>query len=401
MPRRLCIFCALCWLLLAATLLTRRVAWAHGLAMDQLILRPDFANQELRGQITFNPHRTRKDNAAGAAAIERDVLGALSEDVAIELDGKRCPIRWELRELWEPAGATVGDIVSLSCPLASTTHEMRVLAGAKLNALVVSVESSAGAEPSSHSVLISASQSTPAYRFGEAARDWRVGGANQFMPDGGLASSNDSAGAPAPPAPPTPDPSPQGFEGASSASLAYRYLVLGFRHILPLGADHVLFVAGLVLGSALRLRPLLLQLSAFTLAHTLTLGLGALGWVVLPSRVVEPLIAFSIAYVAFENLRGKASTRQRLLLVLGFGLLHGQGFASALSEAGLPRDAFLLSLLSFNGGVELGQLTVVVVLAVLLWPIREPARLRRYAVVPGSVAIAAIGVLWGVQRLLA
>jgi hypothetical protein len=196
------------------------------------------------------------------------------------------------------------------------------------------------------------------------------------------------------------DPKGHGFEGASVSSLASRYLLLGFRHILPLGWDHVLFVTGLVLGCGRRWKRLLAELSAFTLAHTVTLALGALGWVVLPARVVEPLIAFSIAYVALENLRGPASTRRRLLVVLGFGLLHGQGFASALAASGLPHDAFLLSLFSFNVGVELGQFTVVLVLMGGLFWIRDEAHLQRYAVRPASLAIGLVGLAWGAQRLL-
>src|SRR5262249_34183047 len=112
------------------------------------------------------------------------------------------------------------------------------------------------------------------------------------------------------PAPPGSAPSAEvakaspsgGFAETSRASQARRYFSLGVRHILPMGWDHVLFVSGLVLGSALRLRSLLLQLTAFTVAHTLTLALGALGIVVLPKSIVEPFIAFSIAYIAIENL---------------------------------------------------------------------------------------------------
>jgi len=103
--------------------------------------------------------------------------------------------------------------------------------------------------------------------------------------------------------------------------------------------------------------------------------------------------------VALENLRTQVSARRRLLVVVGFGLLHGQGFAAALIESGLSRQAFLLSLLSFNVGVELGQLVVVLVLTGALLFIRDPARRQRYAVRPGSVAIALIGLAWGLARV--
>ncbi|MFZ5893741.1 MAG: HupE/UreJ family protein [Myxococcota bacterium] len=408
-------------LLLVMFSLCARSAFAHGLAMDQLILRPDFRERQLRGQITFNPHHTRQDNQAGDEAIQRSVIAALEDAVAIEIDGKRCPIAFELRELWAPAGATVGDIVNLSCPLAPGAREMRVFAAKSLATLVVSVDmpNQRGAALS-HSVLIRGGELTPSYRFGEAARDWREGGADQFLSESAAVPSSGGPQTPqknqlTPPnevsraktlgsaadANAAPTNGESGFERASGFDLAVRYLRLGFVHILPLGWDHVLFVAGLVLGAGRRWRRLLLELSCFTLAHTLTLGLGALGWVVLSPRLVEPLIAFSIAFVAFENLRGHVGARHRLLLVVGFGLLHGQGFASALMEIGLNRQTFLLSLVSFNLGVELGQLVVVLVLSILLFAIRDEHQLQRYAVRPGSLVIAAVGLVWAIQRLFA
>jgi hypothetical protein len=370
----------------------------------------------LRGQITFNPHRTREKADETAAEIERRLLATLSTSVRLELDGRPCRTKYELRELWVPPAATVGDIVNLKCDLPRAARELRVFADASIPALVVTVEGVDGSGAlASRSVMITGGSFSPPYRF-QTASDWRAGGANQFLPDGGLASAEASAtpsagaSAPLPAAPPAPSLSPPNpssntpsageFVEAAPLSQAKRYLVLGFHHILPLGWDHVLFVAGLVLGSGLRLRRLVLQLSAFTVAHTFTLGLGALGLIVLPPRVVEPLIAFSIAYVAVENLTRKDSSRSRLLLVFGFGLLHGQGFASALSQTGLPHDAFLVALLSFNLGVELGQLTVVLALFAVLRLTLRPENLRRYAVLPGSLAIALTGLYWGVLRLL-
>lgn len=400
------------WLWPLAVCLLLLASWssqsaAHGLAMDQLLLRPDFKAHELRGQITFDPHHTRtEDRAESLESVGQRVLTTLQSSVVIEIDGTRCPLELEIRELWVPAGATVGDIVGLRCPLPPAARELRVFAGSALSSLVVSVEAEGGAGVGalSRSVLIPGGTATPAYHFASATGDWRAGGANQFLPDGGLASSE-----PAPaetPSAEAPRVQPRvrestGFEEASAFTLATRYVRLGFVHILPFGWDHVLFVAGLVLGSRMRLRPLILQLSAFTLAHTLTLGLGALGWVVLPPRVVEPLIAFSIAFVAVENLRGRDDVRRRLALVLLFGLLHGQGFASALAQIGLAREAFLLSLVSFNVGVELGQLVVVALLALGLVWIRDEAKLQRFAVRPGSLGIGLIGLVWGIQRLLA
>jgi hypothetical protein len=180
--------------------------------------------------------------------------------------------------------------------------------------------------------------------------------------------------------------------------IVQQYLILGYTHILPKGLDHILFVLGLVLLSS-RLKPVLWQVTAFTVAHSLTLGLSIYGVVALPSRVVEPLIALSIVYVAVENLITRELHAWRVLVVFLFGLLHGLGFAGVLSELGLPRGEFLTALLSFNVGVELGQLTVIAAAALLLWPARYQPWYRRRVATPACLAIAAIGTYWTVSRL--
>lgn len=153
---------------------------------------------------------------------------------------------------------------------------------------------------------------------------------------------------------------PGGGDAQTAMGAFVDYVPVGFDHILPLGLDHILFVLGLFLLST-RLRPLIWQVTAFTLAHTVTLALGALGWVNLPGSVVEPIIAASIAFVAIENLFSDRMSRWRPLIVFGFGLLHGLGFASVLQDFGLPQSQFIPALLGFNVGVELGQLTVIAV----------------------------------------
>ncbi len=185
--------------------------------------------------------------------------------------------------------------------------------------------------------------------------------------------------------------------GAARFETAGRYLALGFWHIVPEGLDHILFVLGLFLLSA-HWRPLLWQVSAFTLAHTLTLALSTYGLVSLPSRVVEPLIAVSIAYVAIENLWLRELKPWRPALVFAFGLLHGLGFAGVLGELGLPENERLAALLAFNVGVELGQLAVLVgAFAVVGWW-REREWYRRRVVVPASLVIAGMGLWWAVTR---
>jgi hydrogenase/urease accessory protein HupE len=179
-----------------------------------------------------------------------------------------------------------------------------------------------------------------------------------------------------------------------------QYLRLGFTHIVPEGVDHILFVLGIFLLTT-RLRPILVQVTAFTIAHSVTLGLTMYGVVSLPSRVVEPLIALSVAYVGLENIATSKLTPWRPAVVFGFGLLHGMGFAGALTGLRLPRDEVIPALISFNVGIELAQLTVIAVafFAIAFW-IRDKPWYRRRFVVPASALIAATGLFWTVQRIL-
>lgn len=177
-----------------------------------------------------------------------------------------------------------------------------------------------------------------------------------------------------------------------------RFLHQGFIHILPLGLDHIAFVLGLFLYSA-RWKPLLGQVTGFTLAHSLTLGLALYGLVALPARWVEVLIAASIVYVAFENLLGRESGRWRFAAVFGFGLLHGLGFAGALMDLQLTRGELLPGLLGFNVGVELGQIAVLALAWLAVGWMRHRSGYRRYVVVPGSLLIGLIGLYWVVERV--
>ena len=177
------------------------------------------------------------------------------------------------------------------------------------------------------------------------------------------------------------------------------YIPIGFDHILPKGLDHILFVLGLFFLST-QLRPLIWQISAFTLAHTVTLALGALGWVTVPPSIVEPLIAASITYVAVENLFTSTLSRWRPFIIFGFGLLHGLGFASVLGEYGLPKGQFFPALFGFNIGVELGQLTVIAIAFALVgyW-FRDKPWYRARIAVPASLLIALVGAYWFVERV--
>lgn len=176
------------------------------------------------------------------------------------------------------------------------------------------------------------------------------------------------------------------------------YIPVGFDHILPKGLDHILFVLGLFFLST-RLRPLIWQVTAFTLAHTVTLALGALGWVNVPGAIVEPLIAASITYVAVENIFHSALNRWRPLVIFGFGLLHGLGFASVLGDFGLPAGQFVPALIGFNIGVELGQLAVIAIAFVLVGWAMNRDWYRRAIAVPASCVIAAVGAYWFIERV--
>mgnify|MGYP001627967625 CR=1 FL=1 len=193
---------------------------------------------------------------------------------------------------------------------------------------------------------------------------------------------------------------PGGMAAQSGWQVFASYIPVGFDHILPKGLDHILFVLGLFFLST-RLGPLLWQVTAFTAAHTVTLALGALGWVTVPGTIVEPIIAASITYVAVENILSPKMHAWRPLVVFGFGLLHGLGFASVLGEFGLPQDQFLPALLGFNIGVELGQLTVIALafLAVGLW-FRHKPFYRPFIAVPASAVIALVGAYWFVERVI-
>jgi hydrogenase/urease accessory protein HupE len=178
----------------------------------------------------------------------------------------------------------------------------------------------------------------------------------------------------------------------------WTYMVSGFEHILPKGLDHILFILGIFLLSQ-KFKPLLWQVTMFTVAHTITLGLAMAGYINLPSNIVEPLIALSIAYVGLENIWHRSLHNSRLFLVFAFGLLHGMGFASVLKDFGMPEDAFMTALISFNVGVEFGQLTVIALAFAVVGALRQQDYYRRAVIIPGSLAIAVTGLYWTVDRV--
>lgn len=194
-----------------------------------------------------------------------------------------------------------------------------------------------------------------------------------------------------------PDAREATFElGAGASSAAGSFMWLGVEHILT-GYDHLLFLAALLLGGG-GLGGLLKIVTAFTLAHSTTLALAVLGVATVPARIVEPVIAASIAWVAIENVWLGRALARRWLVSFAFGLVHGFGFASALTPLALPRWDLALALVGFNVGVEMGQAAVIVaVLPLGLVLRRHPWRPR--LVLGSSLALALVGAVWFVQRL--
>lgn len=176
------------------------------------------------------------------------------------------------------------------------------------------------------------------------------------------------------------------------------WLISGYRHVLPLGLDHMLFIFGLFV-AVISIRPMLWQSLLFTLAHSLTLALCALGLVTLEARWVEIFIAFSIAFIGIEDLfKCKVGVR-RYVLVFVFGLVHGMGFANVLADKikGVPQSQLAKPLLGFNLGVELAQLTVILLAALLFWMLGK--KHRKLGQTMGAIVVALGGLGWMIERI--
>jgi len=192
---------------------------------------------------------------------------------------------------------------------------------------------------------------------------------------------------------------PMDLTNISTLDVGQIYLQLGFTHILPLGIDHILFILGIYLLSP-NLKTAFIQASVFTLAHTITLTLSVYDVVTINPDIVEPVIALSIVFIAIENIFTKDIKAGRIILIFLFGLIHGLGFASVLTDLGLPKSEFLTALISFTVGVELGQ-TAVILLAYFLigkW-FSSKQWYHQKIVVSFSLVIAAVALYWTVERI--
>ncbi len=183
------------------------------------------------------------------------------------------------------------------------------------------------------------------------------------------------------------------------AGTLWRYFRLGFDHIIPDGVDHILFVLGLFF-FGLSWRKLLSQTTVFTVAHATTLYLSARGIFSLPAWLVDPGIALSITFIAFENIFRPRLSVGRLVVVFFFGLVHGLGFASGLKTLSLPRREFILGLLGFNFGVDAGQLFVILFAFLFVGWMREQKWYVSRVAVPTSLVIGFIGAYWTVERII-
>ena len=179
----------------------------------------------------------------------------------------------------------------------------------------------------------------------------------------------------------------------------WKYLVLGFTHIIPYGYDHILFIMCVFFLNT-SLRKIILQASMFTIAHSITLGLAMYGIIKPPTNIVEPLIALSIVFLALENIFSDKVKPWRMVMVFLFGMVHGMGFAGALSQLGMPQYAFATALISFNLGVEIGQLSIILLMYfVVAKAFSGKVWYRSRVVIPSSLLIALIAGYWAIERI--
>lgn len=191
------------------------------------------------------------------------------------------------------------------------------------------------------------------------------------------------------------------MERAPTQDVIWFYLKMGITHIIPNGFDHILFVTSLCLLST-KIKTILWQATAFTVAHSITLALSTKNIIVAPGAVVEPVISLSILFVAVENILLNELKPWRVLVVFFFGLVHGMGFASALNEVGLPRNNFFTSIIAFNVGVEIGQVVIILlVFGLLIAPFGKKLNFKKQFVYPLSIIIALIACYWTVERVMA
>lgn len=183
-------------------------------------------------------------------------------------------------------------------------------------------------------------------------------------------------------------------------SVFYEYIKLGFTHVIPLGFDHILFILSLYLFSS-SIKSVLIQCSVFTIAHSVSMAMATLEYNIPNPNYIEPLIAISILYTSIENITKEKPDKYRLWVIFFFGIIHGLGFASALNEIGLPKSNFVLGLFSFNFGVELGQIAVILFayVTIVYW-CKDKIWYRNNIVYPISSIIGCIALIMTINRIM-
>lgn len=186
----------------------------------------------------------------------------------------------------------------------------------------------------------------------------------------------------------------------NSPDIFLKYLQLGFTHVIPFGFDHILFILSLFFLNS-NPRSVIIQCSLFTVAHSLSLGLSAAGYLMPNAKIIEPLIAFSILFTSVENIIHDNVNPFRLSIIFLFGLVHGMGFAGAIKDAGLPENNFLQALFSFNLGVELSQVTIILLAYFMAgkWFSKKIWYRERIAY-PLSSVIGCIALYWMIDRMI-
>lgn len=192
---------------------------------------------------------------------------------------------------------------------------------------------------------------------------------------------------------------PIDLSNVTRAEIGWVYLQMGFTHILPYGLDHILFIFGIYLLSP-NLKTVLIQATAFTIAHTITLTLSTYDVISFNSAIIEPVISISIMIIAIENIFAKEIKPWRVIVIFIFGLIHGLGFASALKDLGLPKSEFVTALVTFTAGVEFGQVTVILAAYYLIGKWFATKNWYHSRVVTSfSIMIAIIAMYWTVERI--
>ena len=354
---------------------------AHRLEVDELSVQYRPGSDEVTGQLLLDPDVTRPGGPQSeifGAELDQErarLFTFIREHFVFRADNQVLDLSLELREVYVKGGAVPADSVVFHTSVPKQFRSLSVQLKPPLDRLAVTTTFAGSSDPA---VLLTGAEPLVFYEVDDKPLPPSVGTDTNF--NGNVA----------------PPVSSRRLVVAESIEFVWT----GIIHIIPFGWDHILFVVALTLSSLGRYRRLILELTAFTAAHTVTLALGALRLIVVPASFVEPLIALSIAVVAVEHLSSTENRRFRLALVAGFGLLHGLGFASALLDLGFSGGSFVVFLASFNLGVELGQLAVVVVCIALFLPLARWPHGRETIVRGIAVAIALCGLAVGFSRIL-